>query len=37
MPVALQFVSMFVRNYLLMIALPKRIEKERGKRVLVAG
>ncbi|KVD09114.1 hypothetical protein WL04_30110 [Burkholderia ubonensis] len=37
MPLALLFVSLFVRNYILMIALPKQIEKERGKRVLVAG
>ncbi|AOI56452.1 hypothetical protein [Burkholderia diffusa] len=36
MPLALLFVSLFVRNYVLMIALPKRIEKQRGKRVLVA-
>ncbi|VWB38901.1 hypothetical protein [Burkholderia latens] len=37
MPVALLFVSLLVRNYVLMIDVPKRIEKERGRRVLVAG
>jgi len=37
MPVALLFVSLFVRNYILMIVLPRQIAKERGKRVLVAG
>jgi len=30
-------VSLLVRNYVLMVALPTRIEKERGKRVLVTG
>ncbi|AOJ20642.1 hypothetical protein WJ11_14390 [Burkholderia cenocepacia] len=37
MPLALLFVSLLVRNYVLMVALPTRIEKERGKRVLVTG
>jgi hypothetical protein len=37
MPLALLFVSLFVRNYVLTIALPRQIEKERGKRVLVTG
>ncbi|AIO74688.1 TPA: hypothetical protein QDC51_001528 [Burkholderia multivorans] len=37
MPVALLFVSLFVRNYALMVVLPRKIAKERGRRVLVAG
>ncbi|WP_175816757.1 hypothetical protein [Burkholderia diffusa] len=37
MPLALLFVSLLVRIYILMIALPRQIEKERNKRVLVAG
>ncbi|MBN3818235.1 hypothetical protein G3N57_17215 [Paraburkholderia sp. Se-20369] len=37
MPLALLFVSLFVRTFILMIALPRQIEKARGKRVLVAG
>ncbi|KVV53193.1 hypothetical protein WT27_27415 [Burkholderia territorii] len=37
MPLALLFVNLLVRNYILMMALPRQIEKERGKRVLVAG
>ncbi|MGU7815793.1 hypothetical protein [Burkholderia sp. AW49-1] len=37
MPLALLFVNLLVRNYILMMSLPRQIEKERGKRVLVAG
>ena len=36
MPLALLFVSLFVRNYVLTIARPAQIGQERGKRVLVA-
>jgi hypothetical protein len=37
MPMSLWFVGVFVRGYLVMVALPLRMEKERHKRVIVIG
>jgi len=37
MPLSLWFIGALVRGYLVMVALPLRIEKERHKRVVVIG
>lgn len=36
MPVSLWFIGLLVRIYLVMVSLPRKLEKEHGKPVLVA-